>query len=182
MSDPLGRPQMHNVNRSMEKNIDELTQALIAMSPTVSPYEAREIAEDAYVYPQVLANKWGLTWPPLWHNTLRNSGSKPAGLCTDWTKAMIDQMRSKKLFTVDIYWAVAFKGNPWREHSTMVITPKNAAMEDGIILDPWRNSAQLFWLDIKKDYKYPWKYYAGPFKYHPKQYLDFIPDDALIVD
>ena len=158
-----GRPQLQVMNPRLEQNIRELAGALLALGPNVSRNEAIEVAHDGYAYPLHLANEWELTWPPMLHNTLRNSGARKKGLCTDWARAMVDHMRKKNLQTMDIYWGVAFKGDPWREHSTLLVTAKGQPFDTGIILDPWRNSGKLFWVKHVQDPTYVWKYYAGPY-------------------
>ncbi len=166
---PQGRPYINNIKPKMQRDIQELTGALMSLGPNIDPREASEIAYDAYVYPLHLANEWGLTWPPLLHNTLRNANLRPKGLCTDWASAMIDHMRRKNLRSFDIYWAVAFRGNPWREHSTLLVTAKGYPFDTGIILDPWRDSGKLYWLRHVEDPAYQWAYHAGPFGPLPRQ-------------
>jgi hypothetical protein len=147
----------------MQHKVQELETALIAMDPSViDPREAHTVAYDAYVYPMYLANDWGLTWPPLFHNTLRNANNRKAGLCVDWARAMRAHMRSKNLKTFDLYWGIAHKGNAWREHSTLIVTAKGKPFDSGILLDPWRNSGALYWNRIPEDTDYPWKYFEGP--------------------
>ena len=68
----------------------------------------------------------------------------------------------QNLQTFDLWWGVAYKGNPWREHSTLIVTAKGRPFETGILLDPWRNSGDLYWSTIKDDLHYPWKYFEGP--------------------
>lgn len=158
-----GNPRLTKPTPSMLRNIDELTQALIQLDPTIiDPNEARSVAYDAYVYPMYLANDWGLTWPPLFHNTLRNANQRKAGLCVDWARAMRARMRSKHLRTFDLYWGIAHKGNAWQEHSTLIVTAKGHPFDSGIILDPWRNSGELYWSTLPEDTRYPWKYFEGP--------------------
>lgn len=158
-----GKPRLKQLTPQMKKRIDELKVALIDLDPSIiDPQEAASVAHDAFVYPMYLANEWGLTWPPVLHNTLRNSNQRPAGLCVDWARAMRAKMRSKNLKTFDLWWGIAYKGNPWREHSTLIVTAKGKPFETGILLDPWRNSGDLFWSKIDKDLHYPWKYFEGP--------------------
>lgn len=158
-----GKVQVTQMTPELHKSIQELETALIAMQPgSIDPREAREIAYDAHVYPMYLANEWDLTWPPLLHNTLRNANQRKAGLCVDWARAMRARMRTKNLQTFDLYWAVAYKGNAWREHSTLIVTPKGRPMDYGMVLDPWRDSGKLFWSRVKEDTNYPWKYFEGP--------------------
>lgn len=158
-----GNPRLKSLTPTMKKKMDELTTALIALDPAIiDPQEAQDVAHDAYVYPMYLANDWNLTWPPLIHNTLRNAKERKAGLCVDWARAMRARMRSKHLKTFDLYWGVAYKGNPWREHSTLIVTAKGKPFATGILLDPWRNSGELYWSHIQDDLNYPWKYFEGP--------------------
>ena len=158
-----GNPRLQNLTPQMKQRIDALAVALIELDPTIiDPSEARSVAHDAFVYPMYLANDWGLTWPPVFHNTLRNSKQRKAGLCVDWARAMRAKMRTKNLRTFDLYWGVAYKGNPWREHSTLIVTAKGKPFKTGILLDPWRNSGDLYWNTIEKDLQYPWKYFEGP--------------------
>lgn len=160
---PNGELRASRMTPAMHTEIQALEAALIAMDPTtINPQEARAVAHDAIVYPMYLANDWGLTWPPLFHNTLRNADQKKAGLCVDWARAMRARMRAKNLKTFDLYWGVAFKGNAWREHSTLIVTPKGRPMDEGMVLDPWRNSGQLYWNRVKNDTEYPWKFFEGP--------------------
>ena len=158
-----GNPRLQNLTPQMKQRIDALAVALIALDPAIiDPSEARSVAHDAFVYPMYLANDWGLEWPPIFHNTLRNSKQRKAGLCVDWARAMRAKMRSKNLQTFDLYWGVAYKGNPWREHSTLIVTAKGKPFKTGILLDPWRNSGDLYWNTLDKDLQYPWKYFEGP--------------------
>ena len=158
-----GNPQLRVMKPEVEKNIRELAGSILALSPQISREEAVEVAHDAYVYPMYLAEKWDITWPPMYHNTLRNAGVRKWGLCTDWASAMIDHMRKKHLKSMDIYWAVAYRGDPWREHSTLLITAKGQPFDTGIILDPWRDSGKLYWNHHRNDPTYIWKFHAGPY-------------------
>ncbi len=160
---PDGHPQLAKMTKKMDRDIRELASALLALGPNISRTEAMEVAHDAYTYPLLLSNRWQLTWPPMYHNTLRNADARAGGLCTDWAASMIEFMRLKRLRTMDLYWGVADKGDPWREHSTLVVTATGQPFDTGIILDPWRNSGELYWLRHVKDPAYQWKYHAGPF-------------------
>ena len=160
---PNGEVRATHMTPALHSEIQALEAALIAMDPQViSPQEAHDVAHDAIIYPMYLANDWNLTWPPLYHNTLRNADHRKAGLCVDWARAMRARMRTKHLQTFDLYWAIAHKGNAWREHSTLIVTPKGHPMDEGMVLDPWRNSGKLFWSRLKADTEYPWKYFEGP--------------------
>lgn len=135
--------------------IEKLYQAILSLSPNVVPSEAKFVAREAVLYPKVLANRYQLTSPPLYHNVLVNYGQRPRGLCYQWTYDMGQQI-NRPMKSLQFFHGVAFRRNYWREHSTLVVTAKGQAFKEGIVLDPWRNSGVLFWSRIKDDKKYPW--------------------------
>lgn len=135
--------------------IEELTQAILKLGPGIVKSEAQFVAREAVLYPKVLANRYKLMSPPLYHNVLVNYGKRPRGLCYQWTHDMGKQI-NKPMKSLQFYHAVAFRRNYWKEHSTLVVTAKGKGVPDGIILDPWRNSGVLFWSHVKSDKKYPW--------------------------
>ena len=118
--------------------------------------EAKLVAKQAYLYPHVLAYKYALTWPPLLHNTLVNAGLKKKGLCFQWAEDFYILYRKMHLSSVDLYWGCANE-EQYNEHNTLVITKKNAPFSTGIVLDPWRNSGELFWKPLLSDKKYIWR-------------------------
>ncbi len=42
------------------------------------------------------------------------------------------------------------------EHSSIVVSAKDKPIENGIILDAWRNSGKLFWSNFTDDTRYHW--------------------------
>ena len=158
---PEGQPQMQGITPQLQWKINELTRLLMSMGPGVDPREAADVAHDAYIYPLELANEWGLVWPPLYHNRLRNAHKRPLGLCYDWAIAMRAHMRKKNLRTIDLYWGIANKGQH-DEHSSLVVTARGMPFESGVVLDPWRDSGKLYVTRPNTDRPYPWRYYQGP--------------------
>ena len=153
--DKKGSTVVSAIDPSDNNKINNLYQAIMSLSPKVIPSEARFVAREAVLYPKVLANRYQLTSPPLYHNVLVNYGQRPRGLCYQWTYDMGQQI-NRPMKSLQFYHGVAFRRNYWKEHSTLVVTAKGQAFKDGIILDPWRNSGTLFWSRIKDDKKYPW--------------------------
>jgi hypothetical protein len=51
---------------------------------------------------------------------------------------------------------VAYRGSELREHNCVVITAEGQDFFRGIVLDPWRNSGNLYWARVTAD-SYPWK-------------------------
>jgi hypothetical protein len=78
-----------------------------------------------------------------------------------WTEDLLEHLRRLDLKSFQLHWGVAHHGETWRvEHSSVVITAKGQDFEDGIVLDPWRHSGNLYWSLVKKD-RYPWRKF-GP--------------------
>jgi hypothetical protein len=51
---------------------------------------------------------------------------------------------------------VAHPGSDLREHNSVVITARDQPFETGLVLDPWRNSGELYWAAAAHD-DYPWE-------------------------
>ncbi len=138
-----------------EKKIVDLYNAIMTLGPNIIPSEAKFVAREAVLYPKVLANRYKLASPPLYHNVLVNYGKRPRGLCYQWTRDMGLQI-NRPMKSLHFMHGVAFRRNYWKEHSTLVVAAKGKGLKDGIILDPWRHSGTLFWSRVKDDKKYPW--------------------------
>ncbi len=142
---------------SAEQNkILALKRAIMTLGPNIDPEEAYFVAREGVLYPMVLSNQYGLVSPPLLQNVLVNYGYRKNGLCWQWTRDMGKQLGKKPLKTLDFHHAVAFRRNYWKEHNTLVVSAKGKQVRDGIVLDPWRNSGNLYWNFVKRDTKYPW--------------------------
>ena len=118
--------------------------------------EAWQVAEAAITYSSDLAEKYNLVRPAILHNVFVRIGLKDRGLCYHWTEDLMKQLQLLDLKTYQLYWGVAYRGSELREHNSVVITARGEAFEKGMILDPWRNSGDLYWALIKSD-TYPWK-------------------------
>ncbi len=142
---------------SAEQNkILALKKAIMSLGHHIDPQEAHFVAREGVMYPMVLSNQYGLVSPPLLQNVLVNYGYRKNGLCWQWTRDMGKQLGKKPLKTLDFHHAVAFRRNYWKEHSTLVVSAKGKKVSHGIVLDPWRNSGNLYWNFVKRDSKYPW--------------------------
>lgn len=137
------------------QKIEELRKAIMTLGPNIVASEANFVAREAVLHPKILANRYKLTSPPLYHNVLVNYGKRPRGLCWQWTHDMGKQI-NRPMKSLQFYHGVAFRRNYWKEHSTLVVTAKGKGVPDGIVLDPWRDSGVLFWSHVKDDKKYPW--------------------------
>lgn len=151
-----GAGEVSITERSYQELVNMLQHDLAELGKDIDVNEARLVAETAIFYPIYLAEEYRLISPPIFHNLLVNLGFKERGLCIHWTEDLMKRLRSLDLKSFELHWAIAnHKSFLWRDHSSVVITARGQAFEEGIVLDPWRHSGQLYWIPVKED-KYPW--------------------------
>jgi hypothetical protein len=138
------------------EKVGALQDDLTDLNRQANKLEARQVAETAITYSSYLAEVYELVRPAVLHNVLVRMSIKERGLCYHWTEDLMKQLKSLDLKTYQLHWAVAYRGSELREHNSVVITATDQAFENGMVLDPWRNSGNLYWDLIKAD-KYPWK-------------------------
>jgi len=136
--------------------VKQLEQELIGLSTTIDKTEARILAETAVREAAVLAEEYQLVRPAVSHNLLVVFGVKDRGLCYHWTEDLMKRLEALDLKSVQLHWAVAYRGSELREHNCVVITGSGQPFLQGIVLDPWRNSGNLYWVRVTED-SYPWK-------------------------
>jgi hypothetical protein len=86
-----------------------------------------------------------------------NLGFRERGLCTHWTEDLLKRIQGLGLKSLDLHWGIANHDILLRlEHSSVVITAKGQSFEEGLVLDPWRHSGELYWTPVKDD-SYSWK-------------------------
>lgn len=135
--------------------VSALTNELMQLSDTIDYHEARMFAYESLLYPQVLAERYGLVYPPTFHNFLINTGFKDRGLCYQWSEDMITHLKGLGYQSFDLRWGVANKGE-FNEHNSVVVVAKGAPFQTGILIDPWRNSGVLYWAKLSDDPEYKW--------------------------
>jgi len=140
----------------MSANVDALRHALAALDPGTDQAEAGMVAETAVTYSSRLAEEYRVVPPARLHNLLIQVGIKERGLCYHWTEDLMKRLQALNLRTYQLHWGVAHKGNDLREHNSVVITANGQPFEAGLLLDPWRNSGDLYWAVVDTD-SYPWQ-------------------------
>jgi hypothetical protein len=141
--------------QAYRKKIKRLEHELIGLSATVDKTEARLLAESAVRESAVLAEEYQLVRPAVAHNLLVVLGFKDRGLCYHWTQDLMKRLQTLDLKSFELHWGVAYRGSELREHNCVVITAAGQPFLKGIVLDPWRNSGNLYWARVTKD-SYPW--------------------------
>jgi hypothetical protein len=156
-----GDPSLHaSVQDEHSERVLSLKKDLKSLSDDIDEKEAFMMADTAIRFSMVLANQYELVRPPLWHNYLVNKGKKKRGLCFHWRTDLIKRLRELDQKSFDLHGGIAHRDSLWRTHSSVIISAKGQAFEDGIVLDPWRDSGRLFWISVKKD-RYPWQLEPG---------------------
>ncbi len=144
------------INRTDRKKIEALQNDLTTLDNRSNPEEALQVAETSIRYSTFLADEYDLVRPAVFHNVLVRIGLKDRGLCHHWTEDLLKKLELLRLQSYHLYWGVAYRGSELREHNSVVGAANGQNFEDGIVLVPWRNSGDLYWIPVKDD-RYPWK-------------------------
>ena len=138
------------------EKVAALKNDLAALNGHINLTEAGDLAQTAISYSYHLAEEYRVVRPAIFHNLLVRIGLKDRGLCYQWTEDLMNRLYLMQLKSFQLHWGVAYRGSELREHNTVVVTASGQKFEEGIVLDPWRNSGDLFWARVKYDH-YPWK-------------------------
>ena len=138
-------------------DVQNLTNKILSISKNIDKKEARELSYDAITYSKYLANKYELVSPPLFHNFLVNYSVKEKGLCHHFAKDLLAYLNRKNYKSFKLKRIVAQR-KEYFEHNGILLTPSGVDFEDSLVLDAWRNSGELFWIEVKNDDKYIWEF------------------------
>src|SRR2546426_5712750 len=153
LSSPFGRRGELFVMWSADDSA--LSTRIAALSPTVSPDEARRVAYTAYMTGRELHREWRVAWLPGIQNFLVNMGKRKGGLCFQWATELLVRLDALKLQTLELHWAESGP-NTDAEHNVIVVTARGQAFGEGILLDLWRYSGALVWTHVTMDPDYHW--------------------------
>jgi hypothetical protein len=155
LSSPWGRGRRGELFIAWSVDDPSLRTRIAALSPTVSPDEARRVAYAAYMTGRELHSEWRVAWLPGLQNLLVNIGARKGGLCFQWATELLVRLDALKLQTLELHWAESF-ANTSGEHNVIVVTARGQAFEEGILLDNWRYSGHLVWTQVTTDPEYHW--------------------------
>ena len=148
------QPQLPKQSHLLEKE-------LLSMNADISEAEANKLSKEMTAFSLKLKQQYDLVSPPLFHNFLVNIGVKKRGLCWQFAYDMLKHVKTLHLQSFDYYIGGANINDYWQEHNTLVVTCKGCRFEDGVLLDPWRNSGILYFSKLKNDKNYSWKQRGG---------------------
>ena len=140
-----------------QSEVAALGAEIQALGPGVAAPDAARAAQVALSTSNQLAVAYGVTDPPLIHNTKVNLGLRPRGLCYHWADDLEARLRQEGFETLQLHRASANSDNRFRiEHSTVIVSQRGDPMERGVVLDPWRAGGDLFWAPVSDDHSYDW--------------------------
>jgi hypothetical protein len=146
---PLGEAQI-------DAKVARLQAHLKGLGAHTDAAEAHRVAQTAVTYSYRLAEEYRVAPPARWHNLLIQMGFRDRGLCFHWTEDLMKRLLALDLKTYRLHWGVAHRGSDLREHNSVVVTARDQPFEKGLVLDPWRNSGDLYWAAVSQD-RYPWE-------------------------
>ncbi|CAA9414499.1 MAG: hypothetical protein AVDCRST_MAG64-2526 [uncultured Phycisphaerae bacterium] len=144
-----------------DERVAALAGEFRAMGPGVSPDEAALVADVAVRYSERLAESYGMVRPVELHNVLVNLRLRRGGLCYQMAECMLAELQELPLRTLELHRAIAWRGDLWNEHNTVVVAAAGAPFESGVVLDAWRNGGRLRWAPVRMDH-YPWQFKPAP--------------------
>jgi hypothetical protein len=144
-----------SLQKDQRQRIDELTQALLALDSGVSEKEARGVAQSAVTHAAILGRRYRIVRPPQLHNLLVKFGWKKRGLCYHWAEDLLKHLEELNLRHLQLQRVVAHRGSDLREHHSVLVISREKSYQEGIVLDGWRGSGDLFWAPAGED-RYPW--------------------------
>jgi len=141
-----------------QSQIDKLSQSLQALDKTIPHQESRRLSRDIFQKTKRLTKEFELTSPPLWHNFLVNVGLRKKGLCFHWSDTLYLYLKQKHYAHFSFHLVGANIGEYFSEHNALVIVSKEGKIEDGVLIDPWRDSGRVYFSKVKEDKKYKWRH------------------------
>jgi hypothetical protein len=152
-----------------EHQIKALSHLLMSQS-NLNLDEVKEFSQKAISYSYTLAKRYALVSPPLWHNSLVNMGIKRRGLCYEWAGDLLQYLLKQGYDSLQFYYIGSDIGN-YFEHNALAVSARGEGLDNSIVLDAWRNSGKLYFIEIEKDEKYQWKNRENLYqKYHQKRW------------
>jgi hypothetical protein len=141
-----------------QDKIEELSHLLESLDSTIPQDEAMNLSKDIFYKTQQLTEEFEMTFPPQFHNFLVTVGMREKGLCYHWSDALYAYLIQKKYTSFEFHLVGANIGEYFYEHNALAVVAKGGKVVEGIIIDPWRDSGELYFSKIKDDPNYVWKH------------------------
>ena len=137
-------------------DITSLSTLLHSLDSQTTVKESTKLSRDIFFQTSRLTKEFELTSPPLWHNFLVNVGLRQKGLCFHWSDTLYLHLRQQGYTGFTFHLVGANVGEYFFEHNALVVVAKGKKVQDGVVLDPWRDSGKLYFSKVKEDEVYKW--------------------------
>jgi len=144
-----------------QTKVTELSLLFQSLDSTIPQSEAMQLSKDIFYKTQKLTEEFELTSPPIFHNFLVTVGVREKGLCYHWSDALYAYLSQKKYASFGFHLVGANIGEYFYEHNALVAVAKGGVVEEGIVIDPWRDSGELYFSKVEDDSSYKWKHRAA---------------------
>jgi len=134
----------------------ELSLLFQSMDSTIPQSEAMQLSKDIFHKTRQLTKEFEMTYPPQFHNFLVTVGLRKKGLCYHWSDALYVYLSQKHYASFEFHLIGANVGEYFFEHNALVVVAKGGKIEEGIIIDPWRDSGALYFSKVEDDPEYVW--------------------------
>ncbi len=144
----------------LNQKVDDLERLILSLDATIAQDEARKLSKSSIFYTLKLAKKYKAISSPWLQNTLVNIGLKPRGLCHEWTEDLLRYLVAQNYKSLEFH-AVGANIGSLNEHNALAVSAKGKGIEKSILLDAWRNSGDLYFIEINRDKGYKWEERRG---------------------
>ena len=139
-----------------QTKVAELSFLCQSLDSNIPQSEAMELSKDIFHKTQKLTEEFELTSPPVFHNFLVNVGLREKGLCYHWSDALYVYLSGREYASFEFHLVAANIGEYFFEHNALIVVAKGGRVKEGIIIDPWRDSGELYFSKVKDDSAYQW--------------------------
>lgn len=141
-----------------QEKVTRLSLLLQSLGSDITQSEAKQLSQDIFRKTQTLTKEFELTSPPVFHNFLVNVGLREKGLCYHWSDALYAYLSGKHYPSFEFHLVGSNIGEYFYEHNALVVVARGGKVEEGIIIDPWRDSGELYFSLVKGDVEYRWEH------------------------
>jgi hypothetical protein len=139
-----------------DTRIEGLSHILYSLDTSIPKEETLALSKDIFQKTKALTKEFKMTSPPQYHNFLVNIGLRKKGLCYHWADALYTYFTHQSYPSFEFHLMGANIGEYWTEHNVMVVVAKGNPVEEGVIIDPWREPGKLYFSKVKDDKRYTW--------------------------
>lgn len=140
---------------SLSLQQDRLAHKLQTIDISISQQEAKMLADDIFIHWSNLRSEFAPVGFGWLQNTLVNLGIKQKGLCWHWSDSFYVYLA--KRHSSYVFIPAGANIGTLREHNGLVVTTKNKSFYDGVLIDGWRYSDRLFFVQVTQDRAYKWE-------------------------